>query len=163
MVKAIVLLGYPHDRLFAMAEQDRVTADCEAGHGLVAEAALVLEPEHVPIELLCLLQIVNRNRPVSYTVKLSRIIRSIELYGFFVLLQCAQTENADAVPNGSLSRYQRLRASVKHAHGHLPNHLFYEISAQQSVKMQNIKKLVQPQVVTVTNNGKKKAAERLWA
>ncbi len=52
MVKAIVLLGCPHDRLFAAAEQDRVTADREAGHGLVAEAALVLEPEHVPIELL---------------------------------------------------------------------------------------------------------------
>lgn len=52
MVKAIILLGCPHDRLFAAAEQDRVTADREAGHGLVAEVALVLEPEHVPIELL---------------------------------------------------------------------------------------------------------------
>ena len=36
MVKAIVLLGSPHDRLFAAAEQDRVTAHCEAGHGLIS-------------------------------------------------------------------------------------------------------------------------------
>ncbi len=52
MVKTIVLLRCPHDRLFTAAEHDRVTADREAGHGLVAEAALVLEPEHIPIELL---------------------------------------------------------------------------------------------------------------
>jgi hypothetical protein len=39
--------------------------DIEAGHHVVAEASYGCEPEQAAVEIFGLLQVVNRNRPVS--------------------------------------------------------------------------------------------------
>src|SRR5215831_12806060 len=69
MMQAVILFGSAHNRLFALAQQDRMICNGKAGHVRVAKAALIVESQDVLIEVLRLFEIIHRDGPVRHIVK----------------------------------------------------------------------------------------------
>src|ERR1044072_2686898 len=70
VMQTVVLFGRPFERFLPLAEENRMTADGEAGHLRTAEASLMLQPEDFAVKPLRLVEIVDRNRPVRHAVDL---------------------------------------------------------------------------------------------